>query len=140
VSFSYPPGHFRATFPVRPATSSEPGSVAGATFTLYIARAQVNDAPVLLACEDISVHLPAEQDADTLRGAIGGFEGSSGLTLKDQSSTTFRGHVARQAHFTSPQGGTYTLLASMFTDQRLYLFFAPAGATFDTLTGSFQPI
>jgi predicted small secreted protein len=140
VSFSYPQGHFRATFPARPATSSEPGTVAGASFTLYLARAQVNDAPTLLACEDISVHLPADQDDDTLRGAIGGFEGSSGLTLTDQSITTFRGHVARQAHFASPQGDDYTLLAALFSDQRLYLFFAPSGAMFDTLTSSFVPI
>jgi predicted small secreted protein len=140
VSFSYPQGHFRATFPARPVTSSEPGSVAGASFTLYLARAQVNNAPTVLACEDISVHLPPDQDDDTLRGAVGGFEGSSGLTLTDQSITTFRGHVARQAHFASPQGDDYTLLAALFSDQRLYLFFAPSGAMFDTLTSSFQPI
>ena len=140
VSFSYPQGHFRATFPSRPTTTSTPGTVAGASYTLFVAQAQNNDQPTLLACEDISVSLPADQYDDTLRGAIGGFEGSSGLTLKDQQSTTYRGHVGRQAHFESPHGGTFTLLATMFTSQRLYLFFGPTGPVFDTLTGSFQPI
>lgn len=140
VSFNYPQGHFRATFPAQPTTDTTPGSVAGASYTLYLAQAEVNDQPTLLACEDISVSLPADQYDDTLRGAVGGFEGSSGLTLQDQQSTTFRGHAARQAHFSSPHGGTYTLLATMFTGNRLYLFFGPTGAVFNTLTSTFQPI
>lgn len=140
VSFSYPQGHFQATFPAQPTTNSTPGTVAGASYTLYVAQAQTNDQPALLACEDISVDLPADQYDDTLRGAVGGFEGSSGLTLVDQQSTTYRGHAARQAHFSSPHGGTYTLLATMFSSRRLYLFFGPTGAVFDTLTGTFEPI
>ena len=140
VSFSYPQGHFRATFPARPTTETTPGTVAGASYTLYLAQAQANDQPTLLACEDISVSLPADQFDGTLRGAVGGFEGSSGLTLTDQQSTSYRGHVARLAHFSSPHTGTYTLLATMFTDKRLYLFFGPNGPVFDTLTSTFQPI
>jgi hypothetical protein len=139
VSFAFPAGHFRATFPAQPQTSSEPGTVSGASYTLFIAQAEADNEPTLLACEEISVRLPADQYDETLRGAVGGFEGSSGLTLTDQRSTQFRGHVARLAHFTSPHGA-FTFLATMFTDQRLYLFFGPTGAPYDTLTSSFQPL
>ena len=137
VVITYAEGHLRARFPAAPKETTEPGSFAGVSFTVHFAVANSGRKPTLAGSEDITEALPESSYAATLRGAVGGFGGSSGLALINQRADTFQGHVAQRATFADTIGTTYVLLAFVYSSTRLYLLFAPSGAPFDSLMESF---
>ena len=133
-------GHFTARFPSQPSEVTGPSSTVGtAKITIHIAATRSPE-PIFVEAADVTPPIPAGQEDVTLRGAIGGFEGSSGLTLHAQSSTTFMGYIARQADFTEPDGTPFTVLFFLDGNARLYGLAAPAGATFSTLAASFTAL
>lgn len=139
VSVTYAAGHLRAVFPSRPTQRSVPGDIGGETFTVYIAL--VHDPhPLEAACEEVSSAIPSDEYQATLRAAVSGLEGSSGLTVTDQQATTFRGHPARSASLSSASGVDYSLLAFFWTSHRFYLLFGATGSDFTTLMTSFEAL
>jgi hypothetical protein len=139
VTVTYAAGHLRATFPSQPEERSENGNFGGVNFTVHVALAR-DPAPTEAACEDTSESIPPSEQQATLTVAVGSFESSSGFTVDDQHATTYRGHVARTASVSGPDGNDYTFLAFFWTDVRLYILFAQQGPIFDTLSSSFQPL
>jgi hypothetical protein len=139
VLVTYPAGHFTDRFPSTPTELQEPGSFGGAHFTIYLA---VVAAPrrMLVASQDVDIHVPDAQLGAEVRAAVGSFAASSGFTLSEQHVTTFRDYQANQGTLTDPQGNTYTLLAFMYRDNRMYMIFAPSGDQFDSLTSNFVAI
>ena len=137
VVITYADGHLRARFPSAPQETSQPASFGGVRFSIHTAIARVGRKATVAACEDVSQSMPEAIYAATLRGAIGGFEGSSGLALINERADTFQGHVAQRATFSDTIGTTYALLAFVYSGTRVYLLFAPTGAPFDSLTESF---
>lgn len=137
VLITYTAGHLQARFPTAPEETSEPGSFDGVNLMVHTAVARVGRKPTLVACEDVSQAIPDAIYGATLRGAIGSFEGSSGLSLINERADTFQGHVAQRATLSDTIGTTYALLAFVYSGTRVYLLFAPTGASFDSLTESF---
>jgi hypothetical protein len=94
--------------------------------------------PDLVAAEeaDFTPGLPASSFDTNLRATLGGFAGTSGMTLVSQSATTFQGHAARKGEFASPTGEQYEMVAFMTDGSREYMLVGPTG-TFDELAASF---
>jgi hypothetical protein len=136
VLVTYSAGHFRARFPSQPRERSQPGTVGSATYVVYAATVD-GASTTIVASEDFTPKLPSSQYQVALRAALGSFGGSSGLTVEAQRETTFQGHVGRQGTFTSDSGDRYTLVAFMYSGNRLYLLFAAEGSAFQTLAASF---
>jgi transposase InsO family protein len=131
-------GHYSVRLPGTPIRKTEPGSSSGVHYTV---RLDVLASPylALVGAEDFDVNLPVDQIDTALDAAIHSFQGSSGTTLGSDNQTTFRGRKARQADLLR---GTqhYTMLVVAWSSHRLYFFFAPQGAPFDDLTGSFETV
>lgn len=137
VVIIYTAGHLRARFPVAPQETSQPASFGGVSLVVHTAVARMGRKTTIAACEDVSEAIPEAAYAATLRGAVGGFEGSSGLSLVNEQPDTFQGHTAQRAMFSDTIGTRYVLLAFVYSGTRVYLLFAPSGAPFDSLAESF---
>jgi hypothetical protein len=131
-------GHFQVRMPATPERRTEPGSFGGYKFTVHLAT--VKSPYIALAeGEDVTPALPLDQIDVTLRSAVSSFQSTSGMTLISQNQTTFNGHTARSA-ILERAGTRYQLLVAAYSGNQIYLLFAPQGAKFDALAGSFSAI
>lgn len=130
------PGHFRVRMPGVPIKTSQSGSFGGARFTVHVAAVQSPYVAVVEG-ESITPNLPADQYDLTLRTAVASFRASIGMSVVRQSNTTFQGHKGRKA-ILKRDGTTYEFLVFIFSGRQTYAMFAPAGAEFDALAGSFE--
>lgn len=131
-------GHYSVKMPGTPVRKSEPGTDSGVHFTV---RFDVIQSPyvAIVGSEDFDLDLPVDQIDTALDSAIHSFQTSSGTELVNDNQTTFRGRKARQADLTR-QSARYTMLVVAWSSHRLYFFFAPQGAAFDALVGSFESL
>lgn len=114
----------------------------GVDITVYLHVVRTSTALEEAATQTYSPPLPNVDPAEVLRGAVGGFAGSSGFTPGAQSAVTFRDHAARQATFTGIPGTSaqYSFIAIEWSTSRTYVFFAPSGADFNNMLASFSSI
>ena len=127
--------HFSARFPLQPTLQTSPTLSLG-TGTMVIRLAGLKQPHLMYVEEaDISESMSQAEYDGQLRGAIGGFEGTSGMTLISQQATTFQGHTARTAQM-STATTRYTVLFFVYDANRFYGVVAPSGANFTTLSGS----
>jgi len=139
VLVTYPAGHFSVMMPTQATERSEPGSLGGASFTVYIAvSVSGGNTPTEVASEDIDQPLDPADYAITLRTAVGEFGSASGATVDSQTPTQYRGYTARRAAVTTPDGRPFTLLVFMYSSTRLFIVFASAGAVYDLVTSTLR--
>jgi hypothetical protein len=134
-------GHIQIRLNGNPNHNVENTSVGNEKLTLYVNSAPVPDKEEAVT-ETYSPALPPGGEESVLRGAVGGFAGSSGFTLGTQAAVTFRGRPGRTATFTDATvlRGQYTFLALVWSTTRTYIFFAPSGAKFNDMMASFEAI
>jgi hypothetical protein len=134
---TYKAAHFVARFPSTPSEYEVPGSVGAAHFMLPVAVVRTPQI-VVVAENDIKPALPQSAVDANLHTTLSSFAVTSGMTLKSQDVTTFRGHSARRGSFTNPAGAAFTAIAVVYGGSREYVLLAPAGDAFDNLVASFE--
>lgn len=138
ITYTDTAGHFRVLLPGKPETTDQPGSYGGYTFHVHVAAVRTPYV-VLVEGEDVSPALDASGYNELLTVSTSTFGDVSGMTKGSDASTTFRGHSARNAVF-DRAGTRYELLVFVYSGSRTYFLFAPQGAKFNSLVGSFQPL
>jgi hypothetical protein len=131
-------GHFADRFPEAPDARSINGSADGIDYTVYLAADTASHTVVEAA--GFSTKLPADQQDDLLEGIVEGASSTSGLGAGATTDTTFQGHRARRADLTGDDGTDIALLAFIYSDQRIYLLFAPTGNAMNNLEASFVAV
>ena len=129
-------GHFAARFPKRPTERVTKNSGAGLTLTSHLAAEPTSS--TLIGGTVISAPgLPAADVDQFLRAELEGMANSGALTLASQTKTTFQGRPAREAHYRTKGGHSFSALAVAYGSQRAYLLAAPSGTTFAALKRTF---
>jgi hypothetical protein len=136
VVFRYDAGQFAARFPSTPVTKTVHETVDQVRITVHAA----SDGPsqTVIEEEESSIAVPTTQGDDELRGIINGIAVGGNLTIGSQQDTTFDGHQARTADYTSATGVTMAAEAVFYSPTRAYVLLAPSDG-FDDLVASFVP-
>jgi hypothetical protein len=117
-------------------------STNGVDITVYLHIVRTTTALEEAATQTYDPALPNVDPAAILRGAVGGFAGSSGFTVGTQEAVTIQGKPARKAIFTGIPGTTaqYTFVAIQWSSTRTYVFFGPSGSAINNMIASFKAI
>jgi hypothetical protein len=138
VAYTSAAGRFRATFPTHPVELAIPGSLSTMSFTLHIAACRTQHTEV--ASETTSQPVPSQAYDAVLQVAVRSFAASADLQTLGSKALRYQGHAAREATYSTRSGAHLSLLVMAYSPTRLYLISAPSGASFNSLTASFESL
>jgi hypothetical protein len=137
--FTLKDAHFRARFPAPP---TEIGILSQAVGPVQVSLrgAECTDPTTEVAMETATQAIAVDQQQNIMQLALSSFATPAGLIDDGEAPSTYSGHLARTANFSTSDGKQLTAMTFFYSDIRIYILAAKSGTPFTNLTASFSAL
>ena len=137
--FTSKDGHFRARFPAPPTEIGILSQTVGPV-QVSLRGAECTDPTTEVALETTGQAITVDQQQNIMQLALSSFATPAGLIDDGEAPSTYGGHLARTANFSTTDGKQLTAMTFFYSDVRIYILAATTGTPFTNLAASFSAL